>query len=121
MRARTFGALMAASTVLLAGCQPSDGGGGGATDRGQVPPAQTQPGYNPRNQPPVNKLGTPDPVLEGGRVGRDAQGPNRGAQGNPPPEGYRGSGSNYNPPGAKILEQQKRGASPAPRKPASSP
>lgn len=110
---------MAASTVLLAGCQPSDGGGGG--DRRAAPTDQTGTGYNPRNQPPVNQLGTPDPVMEGGRVGRDAQGPNRGAQGNPPPEGYRGSGSNYNPPDAKILEQQKRGVSPAPRNPTSSP
>lgn len=119
MRARTLGALMTATTVL-AGCQPSDGGGGGAAEGQEPPPAQTQPGYNPRNQPAINQLGTPGPVLEGGRVERDVRGPNRGAQGNPPSEGYGGSGSAYTPPSSKILKQQKRGASPAPGTPAPS-
>ncbi len=111
MRARTLGALMAATAVMLSGCQPSDGGGGGT---------QQAPGYDKNDQPAVNKLGTPEPPIEGGRVGREAEGPNRGAHGNPPPEGYRGSGSQYNPPPAPILKKQKVGTSPAPRTPPSS-
>ncbi|HEY9854589.1 MAG TPA: hypothetical protein V6D05_02540, partial [Stenomitos sp.] len=114
----TLGALMTA-TVLLVACQPSRGGGGGASQK-QAPPPHVEPGYNPNNQPAVNELGTPGPVLEGGRVGREAEGPNRGAQGNPPPEGYRGSGSRYNPPPTPILEKQKIGASPSPAAPARS-
>lgn len=110
MRARTLGALMAATAVLM-GCQPTEGGGGGV---------QEAPGYDKTDQPAVNPLGTPDPVTEGGRVGRDWGGRNEGAHGNPPPEGYRGSGSDYNPPNPRILEKQKIGASPAPRSPASS-
>lgn len=121
MRARTLGALMT-TAVMLAGCQPSrEGGGGGAPDEGAAArPGERGGAYNPANQPPINHLGTPDPVLEGGRVGRQADGPNRGAQGNPPPEGYRGSGSAYNPPPSHVLEKQKIGASPAPRIPAPS-
>lgn len=111
MRARMLGALMAATAGLMLGCQPSDGGGGGT---------QRDSGYDKTDQPAVNKLGTPDPVTEGGRVGRDYGGPNSGAQGNPPPEGYRGSGSDVNPPSKRILEEHKVGSSPAPRSPASS-
>lgn len=115
MRARTLGALMTAAAVMLSGCQPSRGGGGGS----QGPSGQGS-GYNSSNQPAVNTLGTPGPVTEGGRVGTETGGPNAGAHGNPPPEGYRGSGSTYNPPSGQVLRQQKIGASPAPRKPASS-
>lgn len=111
MRARMLGALMATAAILMVGCQRSEGGGGGT---------QEGAGYDKYNQPAVNKLGTPDPVTEGGRVGRNWGGINQGAQGNPPPEGYRGSGSTYNPPSKQILEQHKLGTSPAPRRPASS-
>lgn len=118
MPARTLGALVTAAVVLLVGCQPR-GGGGGTPKRQQVPAAGTVPGYNPVNQPAVNQLGTPGPVTEGGRFGREGGGPNAGAHGNPPPEGYRGSGSTYNPPSGPVLERQKLGNSPAPSGPAS--
>lgn len=67
--------------LLLAACQSTQGGGGG--------------GYNSEDQPAVNPYATPDPVVGGGRVERDAGGANAGVYQRTPPAGMRSSGSRY--------------------------
>lgn len=99
MRSSSLSPFALVLVVALGACQqgksPGPGGGGGGA-------------YVPADQPPVNALGSQGPVVSGGRLERSEGGANAGAYSATPPEGYRGSGSAYNPHWkARVKKQPK--------------